>query len=138
VKPWAGLARIGFALPGTTLIGDYHPAAAPLDRRRLSLEIGRFLVRAEGLAFDASIHVEGVAERAPASGVVVGSRPCFEYRVVFEGDDGVQYALGLSQRLERITFRALTELRGELTRAEPEAEVVGPACLRFDWRGRFA
>ena len=119
-----------------TLVGAYHPDGAPLDQRRVVVEltlrpnVGD--LRRGRIPGRAVIEIEGLAERALGTSWTTLAWRRIDYRFTFESALRGRCELALSQRFERVTWRAATELCGSLSAAAPRLD--GVVRLRVGWR----
>jgi hypothetical protein len=118
-----------------SLIGAYHPAGAPLEQRRLALELRLRVALAPGpgwgLVTSGVVTAEGLAARARAEVEVRLDGTVVRTRASFPADDGRAVTVALAQRFDRITIRRITELSGAVLL---DGVPLGPARLRLDWR----
>lgn len=122
-----------------TLVGAHHAESGPLEPKRLDVEV-RVILGAIRLAplrakLTGTVHVEGLARSAEATGELRAASSGIHYCLDFAADDERLITLAFSQSFAkvRVTSRSLTELSGHLV-ARDDGTVLGRARLRLDVR----
>ena len=111
--------------------------SSALEPKRLDVEVrfppGSWRPGTLQVDFKGTVHLEGSAANAEATGEVRIVSRSARYRFDFSADDGTRLSLVLSQSFARLTLRSLTELAGSLV-ARDTRTVLGQVRLRFDVR----